>query len=500
VKHGSLWIDTAPPAAAFPPLEQHVRVDVAVLGGGIVGITTALRLQEAGADVTLLEAGRLACGVSGQTTAKVTSQHGLIYADLARRRGPDAARLYGAANERAIAWIAERVERDGIDCDFRLRPAYAYVRAGAERARVEQEAEAARAAGLPASFVTDTPLPYAVAGAVRFADQAEFHPRRYLVALAERFVAAGGTIHEHTHAVEVDRDEQLVVKTPGARVTATHVVVATHFPFLDRSLAFARASQQRSYLIACRIGGPPPDGMHISADAPTRSIRAAPVADGAELLLVGGEGHRTGAGGDTEARYARLEEFARSHWDVEAVAYRWSSQDAVVLDGLPLVGRATPWSGQLLLATGFGKWGMTGGIAAAELLADLVQGRTNPLAELFDPIRFAPRSALRLAEENAGNALRFAGDRLRPGDRRPIEQLAPGEGATVTHEGERVAAHRRADGSLVAVSARCTHLGCRVRWNPAEKSWDCPCHGSRFAPSGEVLHGPAVHALERKPL
>ena len=338
-----------------------------------------------------------------------------------------------------------------------------------------------------------------MAAALRFDDQAELDPRRYLLALAEQLVAAGGGIHEHTRAVEVDEDEQLVVKTPGGRLAADHVVVATHVPFLDRSLAFARLAQQRSYLIACRIAGEPPPGMHIAVDAPTRSIRAVRDANGGELLLIGGEGHRTGAGGDTEARYRRLEDFARAHWDVEAVAYGWSSQDAMPLDGLPLVGRLTPRSRRLLMATGFGKWGMTAGTAAAELLADLVLERPNALAGLVDPVRFSPRAAVHVAEEGAGNALRLLGDPLRSG-RRPIDDLAPGEGAIVVHDGERVAGHRRADGSLVAVSSRCTHLGCQVRWNPAETSWDCPCHGSRFAPTGEVLHGPAVHRLERRPL
>jgi glycine/D-amino acid oxidase-like deaminating enzyme/nitrite reductase/ring-hydroxylating ferredoxin subunit len=500
MKHGSIWIETAPASRAFGPLEEHAFADVAVLGGGIVGITAALRLQQAGARVVLLEAGPIATGVSGQSTAKVTSQHGLVYARLADRFGSDAARRYGSANERALGWIAERVESDGIDCDFRRRPAYAYVSGAAGLEQLQREAQAATLAGLPAALVQSTPLPFAVAGALRFDDQAEFHVRRYLLALAQALVTAGGAIHEHTRAVEVDEDEQLVVKTPGGRVTADHVIVATHVPFLDRSLAFARLAQERSYVLACRIAGSPPEGMFISVDAPTRSTRAAVADGGTELLLVGGEGHRTGTGEDAEERYRRLEEFARRHWDVESIEYRWSSQDALPVDDLPLVGRAGPRSRRLLIATGFGKWGMTGGTAAAELLADLVQGCDNPLEQLLDPIRLTPRSAGAIIEENARNALRFIRDALPARSRLTAGDLEPGEGAIVTHAGEQVAAHRRADGSVVAVSPRCTHLGCKVRWNGAESSWDCPCHGSRFSPDGEVLHGPAVHRLETKPL
>ncbi len=300
--------------------------------------------------------------------------------------------------------------------------------------------------------------------------------------------------------MEVDTDKDCVVKTPGGRVTADKVVVATHYPFLDRSLAFARVHPRRSYAILCHIAGPPPEGMHISGDSPTRSVRAVPLA-GEELLLVGGEGHKTGTGGDTEERYRRLEGFARDHWDVQSVDYRWSSQDNTTIDGVPYIGPLTLRADRVFMATGFAKWGMTGGTAAALLLADLVRERENAWAGLFDPNRFTPRaSAASFVKENAEAGLRFVADRVSKPGSRSIEDLSRGEGDIVTHNGQKVAAYRDEQGELVAVSTRCTHLGCQVNWNRAERSWDCPCHGSRFAPTGEVLHGPAVHRLERKPL
>jgi glycine/D-amino acid oxidase-like deaminating enzyme/nitrite reductase/ring-hydroxylating ferredoxin subunit len=440
--------------------------------------------------------------VSGYTTAKVSSQHGLKYAELTSKHGEEAARSYGQVNEAALRWIVERVERDGIDCDLRRQPSFAYVTSGSDRSQVEDEARAAIAAGLPATLVDETPLPYPVAAAVRFDDQAELHPRKYLLALADRLEAAGAAIHERSHAVEVDADQDRVtVKTPGGRVTAGHALVATHYPFLDRSLSFARVSPQRSYAIACRIAGDPPPGMYISGDSPTRSVRAIPLADGEELLMVGGEGHKTGTGGDTELRYEALERFAREHWDVESVAYRWSSQDGSTLDGMPYVGRLTPRSDRVLMATGFAKWGISGGTAGAQALADLVAGRPSAAAELWDPWRKSVRqSAVKLIEENAQVGFRFVADRLSKPGARDLDSLAPGEGDIVSRDGEKLAAYRDEDGELVAVSARCTHLGCQVNWNRAERSWDCPCHGSRFAPDGRVLEGPAVHALERKPL
>jgi glycine/D-amino acid oxidase-like deaminating enzyme/nitrite reductase/ring-hydroxylating ferredoxin subunit len=492
MKRTSVWVDTGPEHAARPQLDGDAEADVVVIGGGIVGITTALLLQEAGVRAVLLEANRLACGVSGFTTAKVSSQHGMIYANLRSRFGADGAATYGAANQAALERMADRAR--GIDCDWRRRPSFAYV--SEDRAKAEHEAEAASEAGLPASLVEETGLPYDVAAAVRFEDQAEFHVRKYLLALGARLTE----VYERTHAVDVDVDGSCAVKTPGGRVTAERVVVATHYPFLDRALAFPRVHAQRSYALVCTIDGAPPPGMYISGDSPTRSVRGVPV-DGDEKLLVGGEGHRVGEGGDTEERYRALEAFAREHWAVRSVDYRWSSQDNTTVDTVPYVGRLSPFGDRLLMATGFAKWGMTGGTAAAQILADRILGRENPHAALFDPNRFKPRAAAaRFVEENARVGVHMVGDRLKHRGTRPIEDLAPGEGDIVRLDGEKVAGHRRDDGTLVAVSPVCTHLGCQVNWNTAERSWDCPCHGSRFSPEGDVLQGPAVHRLEHKPL
>ena len=500
MKAESLWIDTGPAQSPHPRLKGEVRAEVAVLGGGIAGVTTALLLAEAGVSVVLLEAGRLAHGVSGYTTAKVTSQHGAIYARLRSRFGAEVARAYGQANEQGLAWIAERIERDGIDCDLRRQPAYLYASEGSSRSQIEKEAEAAIEAGLPAELVETTPLPYPVEAALRFDDQAEFHIRKYLLALAGRLEGAGCRIFEQSRALGVDAGSPCTVSTAAGTVVAERVVVATHYPFLDRSLAFARVHPHRSYAIVCDIEGTPPPGMYINADSPTRSIRAVPL-DGRELLLVGGEGHKTGEGGDTRERYQRLEEFSRRHWQVRSVDYRWSTQDNVTIDGMPYIGRLVPRNDRLLMATGFAKWGMTGGTVAALLLSDLLLGRDNPWAPLFDPNRLKQvTGGLKLLEENARVGLHFVGDRLRKRGTRSLEDLAPGEGDIVRHGGEKVAGHRRDDGTLVAVSTRCTHLGCQLNWNTAERSWDCPCHGSRFSPEGAVLQGPAVHELERKPL
>jgi Rieske Fe-S protein len=238
--------------------------------------------------------------------------------------------------------------------------------------------------------------------------------------------------------------------------------------------------------------------MFISAEGPTRSIRAAPRADG-ELLLVGGEGHKVGQDGPTAERYANLEAFAREHWEVTSVDYRWSTQDAVPADKVPLIGRLTPFSSGAWMATGFAKWGMSNGTAAAMVLADAIAGEESAWAELFEPSRLRPRASVpSLVKENANVGLHFVGDRVRQLRPRSLDDLAPGEGAIVSHEGQTVAAYRDAAGEVTAVSPTCTHLWCRVNFNDAERSWDCPCHGSRFAIDGTVIEGPAVDDLERK--
>jgi glycine/D-amino acid oxidase-like deaminating enzyme/nitrite reductase/ring-hydroxylating ferredoxin subunit len=496
VRTASLWMQTTPDAG-LPALETDRRADVAVVGAGITGVLTALALSDAGVEVALLEANAVGGGVTGHTTAKLSSLHRLMYADLAAGPGEETARAHGAVNQAGIDTI-ERLARElAIDCDFRRRDHLTYATDQSELADVRAEATVARRLGLPASFTADTALPYAVAGAVSFADQAEFHPRKFVLGVVEELRRRGVAMFERTPATSVHDGDPCEVRTPRATLRAGRVVVATHFPFLDRGLYFARMHPERSYSIAVAVGTPPPPGMFISAGSPTRSLRSHPV-DGRELLIVGGEGHKVGQGGDTRERYAALERFARQHFDLETVEYRWSSQDNMPADGLPFVGPLWPLSSRLYVATGFRKWGLAQAAPAAELLRDLIVDRPNPLREVYDPRRLEVRGATTLVKENADVALHFAADRLR--QRAPAsDKLAPGEGRVVSRGGRQVALARDDEGTLHAVAARCTHLGCIVAFNAAERSWDCPCHGSRFGLDGRVLQGPAVAPLSPKP-
>jgi Rieske Fe-S protein len=308
----------------------------------------------------------------------------------------------------------------------------------------------------------------------------------------------GSHVFERSRATEITEDRRCVVHTSGGRVEADHVVVATLLPFGPEGGFFAKVHPSRSYAVAVRAEGPAPPGMFLSADSPTRSVRPHPGGGDETLLVVEGEEHKTGHEADTEARYAALEGWARERFAVASIAHRWSAQDFMAPDRVPYVGRASSRSERLLVATGFGKWGMSNGTAAAMMLSDLVLGRANPWLELFDATRLKPSSTTaQLIKDNLDVGRRFVGDRLATLRPQPIERLAPGEGAIVHLDGERVAGFRDEDGRLSACSAVCTHMGCLVAWNPAERSWDCPCHGSRFDTDGRVLEGPAVRDLER---
>jgi glycine/D-amino acid oxidase-like deaminating enzyme/nitrite reductase/ring-hydroxylating ferredoxin subunit len=477
---GSLWFEDVT-RSQREALERDVSVDVAVLGAGIVGLTTALLLKRNGARVAVLEGRRVAAGASGYNTAKLSSLHGLSYRKLVRTLGSELAGAYGEANEAGIARVFELAEELGIDCDLRRKPNYTYTDSESDLEQVREEAGVAVGLGLPASFVEDVELPFAVAGAVRFEEQAEFHPVKYLEGLA---AALDGSVYEGTMATNVHGGR---VSTAGGQVvSAEHVVVATHLPFLDRGLYFARCHPERSYVVAGRTTDAPA-GMYLSTEQPAHSIRAH-----GEWLLVGGESHKTGQA-DAAERYARLEAWAHERFGIEP-ELRWATHDHMPVDGVPYVGRHDPLSSGVWVATGFRKWGLAMGTAAAELLAAQIAGRDHAWRELFDPQRVRPlASATSFVKENTNVALRFFGDRV--AKRGDVDEIGPGEGRVVGSGLGQRAVYRDDDGALHELSARCTHLGCIVNWNTAERTWDCPCHGSRFGATGEVIEGPAVRPL-----
>jgi glycine/D-amino acid oxidase-like deaminating enzyme/nitrite reductase/ring-hydroxylating ferredoxin subunit len=495
----SLWLATTP-ETNFATLPGDLTVDVAVLGGGIAGIATAYQLKQAGSTVAVIEAGRIVESVTGNTTAKITSLHQLIYDHLISQFGEERARLFAEAQEAAKERIAAIVAEHRIDCDFRRTAAYTYALEEKMTEQIKREVEAATKLGLPASYVDATPLPFPVSAAVKLDNQAQFHPRKYLLALTGKIPGDGSYVFEGTRASQIEDGDPCTVQTSRGTIRAKAVVVATHFPYQDPNIYFAAMSPKRSYVLGCRLNGPAPEGMYISADEPHHSIRNNPY-DGGEILMIGGENHKTGQGGDTRERYRRLEAWARANFDIASIEFRWSTQDNNTLDRVPYIGKLSSGMEHVYVATGFGGWGMSNSHVAAMLLTDMIHGRENPWAEVFDPSRFKPvTSAPDFIKENLNVAKEFMADRISTPELKDLGELREGSGEVFKWNGEHVAVYKDERGAVSACSAVCTHMGCIVHWNSAEKSWDCPCHGSRFDHDGAVIQGPANKDLERKDL
>ena len=424
----SVWTKTAS-LPQFPPLEDDLKTDVLIIGGGITGILCTWMLRRRGVDCALIETGRLCGGTTGYTTAKITSQHGLIYHRLVREFGVDAARLYWQAQEAALGKYRELCRE--IDCDFQEKDNFVY--SLDKRAELENEMEALERIGAPARFVRELPLPFPTLGAVCFPRQGQFHPLKFLAALAGDLPA-----YEHTRALEWAPG---AVRTERGTIRAEKVIVATHFPFItNHGGYFLKLYQHRSYVLALE-NGPDVGGMYVDASKTGMSFR-----NYGDLLLLGGGGHRTGKKG---GGWRELERMARRYYPHAKEAGRWAAQDCMSLDGAPYVGQYSRRTPGLYTASGFNKWGMTGAMAAAELLTDLVLGRDNQHQQIYTPSRTILRPQL------AANMLESAVNLLTP---------------TVP---------------------RCPHMGCALKYNAQEHTWDCPCHGSRFTEDGAVLDGPA---------
>lgn len=493
----SLWVESASPPS-YPTLPGSAQADVAVVGGGIVGLTTAMLLKEAGLSVVLIDSGRIGAQVSGHTTAKVTSQHGLRYDYLIQHFGEQAARTYAESNETAIAHMAAIVERLGIDCDFERLPGFLYTRDSGREDELKREAEAAERLGLPADYVNEVPLPFQAVGAVRFTEQAQFQPYRYLTALAEAVDGGNGAIFEQTRALTVRGERPRRVITDRGTVTARDLVIATNLPFLDRGGFFAKAYPRRHLVIAAKLDPAQlPAGTFLSVDQPSRSLRGYRRGEDGWLIAVG-DGFKPGHA-DTLDKYHALERFVHEHFPAATISHWWGNQDYDSMDRVPYIGHLTPGSKHLYTACGFNAWGMTLGTVAAEIISDGIRGADNPWADLYRATRLKPRaSGGTFLQTNMHVAGKWIMDRVRSRTERSVYELAPGEGGLAKKGNETVAAYRDQDGTLHMLSPDCSHLRCGLSWNRAERSWDCPCHGSRFDIHGRVLNGPAVDDLENK--
>ena len=432
----SLWEETWN-HPTFPPLKGDTATDVLIIGGGMAGILCAYQLHRAGVPYLLLEAATICSGITKNTTAKITSQHGLLYHKLIRRFGVGRAKAYLTANETALQTYRELCRH--IDCQFEEKSAYVY--ALDDRRKIERELNALTQLGAKGEFVQELPLPFPVAGAIRYPHQAQFHPLKFASALSKDL-----HIHEHTPVREFIGTTAV---TDFGKVRAKKVIVATHFPFLNKHGSyFLKLYQHRSYVIALEHA-PDIDGMYVDEAQTGMSFRNA-----AGHLLIGGGDHRTGKAG---GGWRELRDFAAKHYPQAVEKYHWATQDCMSLDSVPYIGPYSSSTRNLYVATGFNKWGMTSSMVAAQLLCDLVQGKESPFGEVFSPSRTILRPQLAI------NGLEAAVSLLTPTTR------------------------------------RCPHLGCALKWNPQEHSWDCPCHGSRFTEEGKRIDNPATGDLNTRP-
>ena len=496
--HASFWQETAGNLAAhYPALSEDLHADVAILGGGITGLTAALHLQQAGRRVAVLEAGQIGDGTTGYTSGHLDATTDTPLASMIFEFGEDAAATVAAANRDAIDQIELRC-REYSDCEFKRLPSYQFTESASGLAALKDQCAAGRKLGYSCWFTRDVPLPFSCLGAVQVEHQARFHPLRYVQQMAAEFASLGGQVFENTSAMPPENGQPSHVDTAGGRVTADSIVVATHSPFLGISQFEFRVFPYQSYVIAARVNNPPEDALYWDDADPYHYIRLASSLD-PDLVLIGGLDHKTGQPVDEREHFVDLERYATQRFFVRSIEQRWSAQYFIPADGLPHVGRV-PAAEHLFIATGFAGTGLTWGTVAGSLIARTIIGQRHPLEQILQPGRLTLlASTAEMVAENLDVMRRFAVDRF-TAPRGSEEQIAPGSGRVITQQGRMQAVYRDASGDLHRFSPVCTHAGCIVHWNEAERTWDCPCHGGRFTALGQRFAGPPTRDLASEPL
>ncbi|MFR7935978.1 MAG: FAD-dependent oxidoreductase, partial [Clostridium perfringens] len=450
-----------------------------VIGAGIAGILTAYMLKQKGREVVLIDAAEIASGNTKNTTAKITSQHDLIYSKLITEFGEEKARQYAKANELAIKKYKEIIEDKRIECDFEEKPAYVY--SLNEIDVLKEEVEAAKNLGIDAEFVDEANLPFKINGAVKFNNQAQFNPLKFLKGISNELV-----IYENTRALEIK--ENLVV-TSGGNITANNIVVATHYPIMNApGYYFMKMHQERSYVLALENTSEI-DGMYIDLNKEGYSFRTYN-----NLLLLGGISHRTGEN-EEGGSYDKLRKVAKNLYPKAKEKYYWSAQDCMTIDGIPYIGRYSSETSNIYVATGFNKWGMTSSMVSAMIISDMILEKENDFSEIFSPRRFdLSLSINNIANDLIETAKNFIAQKVYiPSSE--IEHIKNGHGGIIEYNGEKVGVYKNKEGKEFFVSTKCTHLGCQLSWNADELTWDCPCHGSRFDYKGRLIGSPATKDL-----
>lgn len=495
--NSSYWVESTP-QTNYPKIEKDFDTDVLIIGGGITGIVTAYMLSNSNLSVSIVEADRMAMGVTANTTAKITSQHDLLYDYLLNSFGFDTAKGYLDSNEEAIKIIEDIVKKENIDCDFSPQDAYVYTCDKSNIQKIVDEVSAVTSIGLKAEYVTECPLPFKIEAAIKFPNQAQFHPRKYLLSLLQILEKRNVDILENSKVIDIKHvKDRYEVYVNANKITTKYLVMACHYPIKNfPGMYFIKMYQDSSYAIGVELEKDIFDGMYISCDTPTASFRNAPYDNGKKLLIVGGSEHKTGATDvNIDDSYTNLENYIKSIYPKAKIKYRWMTEDCVTLDKIPYIGEFSKFLPNMYVATGYKKWGMTTSHVAAKIISDKILGVENPYEKVYTATRLEP---IKNSKE-FGNILKqsvssLAINKISP----PIKsytELENDSGGVVDYNGKKLGIYKDKDGKMFAVVPYCKHLGCELTWNNLEKTWDCPCHGSRYKYTGEMITEPTTEGL-----
>ena len=495
----SYWIEsTKNSEKEYSKLSEDISVDVCIIGAGLVGITSAYYLSDSDLKVAIIERDKVCTHVSGYSTAKITSQHNLFYDYLINSYGKNFAKAYLQANEDAIVRIKEIIKNEQIDCDFSNQDSYVYAYSEEELTDIHKEVKAVQSLGFPCEFVKNLPLPIDSLGAIKFPNQGQFNPRKYALALCDIISQKGIDIYTNTIATKVDKDDDYyIISTDTNSIRANHVILATHYPIVNfPGFYFLKMYQSMSYVIAVDTKCDLPEGMYINSSLPTYSFRTTPYQD-KKLFIVAGADHKIGEKINLENAYEILENKVKELYPQSETLYKWCTEDCISLDKIPYIGEFSSIMPNLYVATGFKKWGITFSNVASKIITDKILGIENKYENLFLATRLQPIKN----HEELGNMIKESVHSLVINKLKSasdvLADVKNDEGKIIEIDNQKVGVYRDKNGECFFIKPVCAHLGCELSFNNVEKTWDCPCHGSRYDIKGNVITEPAINNLEQ---
>ena len=493
----SIWLETFKYNKTFEKLNQNISCDVCIIGAGIFGLTCAYYLTKQGFNVAVLDRDDIGTKATGHTTAKITSQHGLIYKHLIDDYGLHFAKSYLYANQKAIDNIKEIIDTENISCDFNFENHCVYTTNAKDLKSIQDEINAVNSLDFNCEFVTKTGLPFDILGGICFKNQAQFHPYKYLCGLCNS-ISGKAKIFTHTTICNVKNNGSFYTSYSdnNYKIESKFVIMASHYPFINiPGFYFSKMYQSTSYLIAIETNKTLFKGMYLSASDPIFSFRTAKFGN-KNFLLIGGANHKTGESHDFSTTYGVLENIAKKYYPDCKILYHWNTRDCITLDKIPYIGLYSSNLPNFYIGTGFNKWGMTSSNVAGNIIVDMINVKENPYSFVFDSTRIKPiKNADEFKNVIVQSSKSLILDKIKRSDLQ-LDNIAPNSGGIIEVNGQKVGIYKSQDNKFFAVNPICTHLGCLLSWNNIDKTWDCPCHGSRFDYTGKSLYDPSFKDLE----